>query len=310
MYDKLARGNQVLVAGAGAAGFGTAGWLLLGPLWAIAGVVAGAFIAWIVFVVVLTLVLPDSTTVLAEGKPEEALRELRQEIAQYRRLAGMWPSQFRDVLAHRLIVQSDALHAVHQDAQARRSADEAVAIYQALAAEKPGKHGPGLADALDRQSRLLAAADRQAEALAAIETAVQLYRNLAITDSGNYLPVLAEALTCKAGWLADIDKDSEAMTTAHEAVDIYWHRLPWPEIPPDAGRAALLEGQLLCRQARYHEAAKQLARGWQVATSHQQIDALSSAMPALKATYHADADDFTTVWRAETGAAPPDWLRH
>ncbi len=49
-------------------------------------------------------------------------------------------------------------------------------------------------------------------------------------------------------------------------------------------------------------------RGWHLAVSQQQHEALSSATPALKATYYADADDFAAVWHAETGTKPPDWL--
>jgi hypothetical protein len=52
-----------------------------------------------------------------------------------------------------------------------------------------------------------------------------------------------------------------------------------------------------------------LARGWHLAVSQNQQNVLSSATPALKATYNADPDDFAAVWHTETGAQPPDWLK-
>jgi tetratricopeptide (TPR) repeat protein len=309
MWNKLfTRRSLNLIAAAGAVGFGAAGWLLLSPLWAIAGVVAGPFLALVVFSVVVTFTLPDATTLVNQHEPYQALKQVRHDIRTSRYLAKIWPSQWRDALALNLITQSEALHALSQDAHALRSCDEAVTIYQALAAENPGKYGPDLADALDRQSRLLATAGRQADAIAAVETAVRLYRNLAIAEASKYLPALAEALTCMASWLTDIRQDSQALAAAHEATGIYWHRLPWPDLPPCAAQAALLEGQLLSRKDRHHDAATMLARGWHLAVSQHQQNALSAATPALKATYDADPDDFATVWHTETGAKPPDWL--
>lgn len=309
MWNKLfTRRSLNVIAAAGAVGFGAAGWLLLSPLWAIVGVVAGPFLALVMFAVVVTFTLPDATTLVNQHEPYQALKQLQYDIRSSRRLAKVWPSQWRDALANNLITQSDALHALSQDVHALRSCDEAVAIYHALAAEKPGKYGSDLAGALDRQSRLLAGAGRQADAIAAIDTAVRLYRNLAAAEPGTYLPALAEALTCMATWLTDIGRDTDALAAAHEATRIYWHRLPWPELPPYAARAALLEGQLLSKQERHHDAAAMLARGWHLAASQEQQSALSSATPALKTTYYADPDDFAAVWQAETSTKPPDWL--
>lgn len=106
------------------------------------------------------LVNPDATVLLKNDGPDEAIAQIRHEMSSWRRLARIWPSQFRKSLASRLIVQSGARQAVHRDEEALRSADEAVAIYQELAAGRPGKYGPDLADALDHQSRLMAAEDR------------------------------------------------------------------------------------------------------------------------------------------------------
>ena len=155
---------------------------------------------------------------------------------------------------------------MNRDEEALRTADEAVAIYQDLAAERPGKYGPDLADALDHQSRLLAADDRLAEALAAMQVAVRLYRNLASADPARYLPPLAECLTCEAGWLAEIELSGEALAAVHEATDICQDKLPWQQLPSCAARAMLLEGELLCGQARYRDAARLLAKGWRMAT--------------------------------------------
>jgi hypothetical protein len=309
MWNKLfTRRSLSAIMAVGAVGFGAAGWLLLGPVWAVVGVVAGPFLALVVFAVLVTFTLPDAKTLVNQHEPYQALKQVQHDVRTSRQLAKVWPRRWRDVLAHDLITQSDALHALSQDAHALRSSCEAVAIYQSLAAENPGKYGPGLAGALDRQSRLLAAAGCQADAITAIETAVRLYRNLAAAQASDYLPALAEALTCKAAWLTDVHQDGEALAAAHEATGIYWHRLPWPDLPPYAAQAALLEGRLLSGQGRHHDAAAMLVRGWQLAVSQHQQNVLSSATPALKATYRADPDDFATVWHTETGTNPPDWL--
>jgi tetratricopeptide (TPR) repeat protein len=304
----LTRRNLILASSACAVALGAAAWLLLGPLWAIAGVLAGLFVPPVVYGVGTTYFSPSPAALLAKGRPEDALSLIQREEASSRRTARAWPGQFREMLAYNLIVKSDALHALHRDRQALGSADEGVAIYQALASDKPAKYSPYLSRAIDTRSRALAGLGRQAEAIAAIETAIRMFRSLAVDEPDEYLPVLAEALTCMAEWLADIDNDADALTAAREATSIYWHKLPGPELPVYAARAALLAGRLLCRQARYHEAASLLARGWNLATSQQQRYALSTAAPALKTVYHVNPDDFTTVWHAETGSKPPDWL--
>jgi hypothetical protein len=307
----LTRRNLILAEVACAVGLGAASWLLLGPLWAIAGVLAGPFVPPVAFVIAYLVgtvfLMPQPVTLIAMGRPEDALRRLRREEVSARGLARAWPGQFREVLAYHLVVKSDALHALHRDRQALSSADEGVASYQTLAADKPAKYASYLSRAIDTRSRALGGLGRQAEAIAAIETAIRMFRNLAIAEPDEYLPVLAEALTCMAKWLADIDNDAEALTAARESTDIYW-QLPGPELPTYAASAALLAGRLLCRQSRYREAATLLARGWNLASSKQQHDALSTATPALKTAYHANPDDFTAVWHAETGSKPPDWL--
>ena len=309
MRGELTRGKLIAILAMGAVAFGAAAWLLLGPVWTIAGSLVGPLITVAVVASVRAFTSPDAATLLSNDQPGEAIARLRNEMPSWRTLARIWPSQFRDALANRLIVQSGALQAMNRDEEALRTADEAVAIYQDLAAERPGKYGPDLADALDHQSRLLAADDRLAEALAAMQVAVRLYRNLAAAEPSRYLPPLAECLTCEAGWLAEIELAGDALAAVHEATEICQDKLPWQQLPSCAARAMLLEGELLCGQARYREAARLLATGWRMAAGHQQQqDLLRDAIPAIRSAYRADPEHFTAVWQAETGAEPPDWL--
>jgi len=308
MRGELTRGKLTVALAAWAVAFGAAAWLLLGPVWAIAGVLVGSLVGLILLAVVLVYTTTDAAILLRNDKPDEAIAQLGREMANWRTMARIWPSQFRDALASRLIVQSGALQAVSQDEEALRTADEAVAIYQDLAAERPGKYGPDLAGSLGHQARLLAADDRQAEALAAMAVAVRLYRNLAAAEPAKYLPFLAESLTREAGWLAEIDLPGEALAAVHEATDICQDKLPWPHMPYCAARAMLLEGELLCGQSRYREAAGLLAKGWRLSAGRHLQDTRRNAVPALRTAYRADPDHFSAVWRAETGAELPDWL--
>jgi tetratricopeptide (TPR) repeat protein len=306
MRGEVTRGKLAVALAAGAVAFGAAAWLLLGPVWIIAGLLTGSLVGAFVLTSIYVLANTDAAAVLGHDRPGEAISQLHHEMSSWRVLARIWPSQFRDALANRLIVQSGALQAVHRDEEALRTAGQAVAIYQDLAASRPGKYGPDLAGALDHQSRLLAADDRTADALAAMQVAVRLYRNLAAAEPAKYLPVLAECLTCEAHWLADLELLADALAAVHEATDICQDKLPWQQVPSCAARAMLLEGDLLCGQARHREAARLLAKGWRLAAGQQ--DMLRDATPAIRAAYHADPGHFSAVWQAETGAEPPDWL--
>jgi len=211
------RGKANLIFAGAAAGCGVAGWLLLGPLWAVAGVAAGPLIVLVALVAVSsvrTFAERDAATLLSIGRPDRAAAQLRRDMPQLRTLARAWPGQFAGEVPSRMMVLAAALRAMHQDRQALVIAAEAVAIYHDLAAGQPGKYAKGLADGLDRQARLLGAAGRPAEALAAMEVAIRLYRNLAAANPVSYLPVLAEALDSQAAWLAELDRDSDAMTAA------------------------------------------------------------------------------------------------
>ena len=307
MRGELTRGKVMVALAAAAVACGAAAWLLLGPRWTIAGVLVGSLVLAVVYMVAN----PDAAALLSNDRPDAAIAQLRCEMSSWRALARIWPSQFRETLASRLIIQSGALQAVHRDEEALRTADEAVAIYQDLAAERPGTYGPDLADALDHQSRLLAADDRQAEALAAMRVAIRLYRNQAAAEPATYLPLLAECLTCEADWLAEIDRPGAALTAVHEATGICQDKLPWQQVPSCAARAMFLEGELLCGQGRHRQAVRLLAQGWRLAADQEDVrreDVRRDAGPAIRAAYLADPDHFAAVWQTETGAEPPDWL--
>jgi len=303
-WDRVAVAAAPAAVTAGAAG--AAAWLLLGPWWTIAGVVAGLVISVVCCLVVIRLVfMPDEARLLRKNEPQQALDQFRVEMPHARRLARVWPGLFRPILANYLALRAQALEAVHRDAEARRSLAEAVAIYQDLAAAQPAKFASDLARALDRHSRLLAGAGQQAEAITALDTAARLYRNLAVTYPATYFPALAKALGCKAAWLAEIELHGHALAAAHEAASIYEDHIPADELPGLAAQVMLLEGRLLCQAGRYHEALKPLARGWRLASIGQQQNLLQTAMPALKAAYRADPASFGTVWRTEADGDTP-----
>jgi hypothetical protein len=308
MQGELTRGRLSVIFACSSAGCGAVAWLLLGPVWVIAGVVAGPVVALVAVGVVYGLARPGPVTLLGRGRPDRAVSQIYSQMRALRTLARAWPGQFGDAVPGDLVLLFAALHAMHRDAEALRAAAEAVATYQGLAAERPEKYTRGLADALDRQARLLGAADRPAEALAAMEVAGRLHRNLAAADR-RYLPVLAESLDCEAGWLAEIGKGAEAAAAAREAAAIYQDRLPWSKSACRAARGVLLEGEMLCREGRCREGAKLLAQGWHMADPQYQQDALWQAAPALRAAYRADPANFAAVWHAETGDEPPGWVR-
>jgi tetratricopeptide (TPR) repeat protein len=237
------------------------------------GWLVGPPVAFIVAVTIAGLTTTDPVTYLQANEPDKAVTQLRHDMPGWRRAARIWPGRFREALANRLVALSEALQAVHHDAEALAAVEEAVAIYQDLAAAQPGKFALRFADALDLHALLLAAAGRQAESLAAMTVAVRLYRNLALTDPGTNLRTLARCLTTVAEWLSDIDQ-RQALEAASEAVVIYTDRLP----------------------------------GDNLAASHQRHDLLQLAVPAVKAAYRADKDGFLIAWRTETNDELPNWL--
>jgi len=307
-WPDLTRGLLAGFLGGAAVVGGAAGWILLGPLWTIAGVVASPLFALVACATFLAFAVAEPATHLQNHEPQRALAEISRGLWSWRYLARIWPSQFRQPLADILLTRAEALRALHLEAQALSPAAEAVAIYQVLAAEKPRKFTPGLAGALDRQSSLLAASGRLAEAEKAIAVAVWLYRDLVPAAPGDYLPGLADALTRQAEWLLDMGQDSAALATVSEAADICQDRLPRDELPPCAAQTLLLTGRLLAGQARYREAARPLARGWLLAARRGRQDLIAPAIPAVRAAYRADDAALRAAWRAETSGEPPDWI--
>lgn len=300
-----ARITLVVVTGA----TGAAGWLLLGPLGVVIGVVAGPLVATVAWAVLVAFAVPDPSDHMADHEPYLALQKAREHLPFWRKLARWWPGQFLEPLAIARLEEAEALLALGRRRQALRPAAEAVAVYQDLAARKPRKFEAGLADALDCQAQLLAAAGSQAEAAASAWTAARLYRNLAASAPGKYLPALAESLTCQAAWLSEVGADRAALEAAAEAADICQDRLPLDDQPRCAARALLLQGRLLAGQARYREAVGSLARGWQLAAGRgQEKDLLASAAQALRAAYRAEPAAVRDVWRIAVGGEPPDWL--
>jgi hypothetical protein len=71
-----------------------------------------------------------------------------------------------------------------------------------------------------------------------------------------------------------------------------------------------VEGQILCDPPRQREAARPLARGWQLAASRDYQDLLGYIRPALETAYQADPAGFAGTSHAETGTEAPDWLTH
>lgn len=300
-----ARITLVVVTGAA----GAAGWLLLGPLGAVIGVVAGPLVALVALGLFIAFAVPSSSDHMATHEPYLALQKARYDVPAWQALARRWPGQFLDALAITRMEEAEALLALGRRGQALGPAAEAVAIYQDLAARKPRKFEAGLAGMLDRQAKLLAAAGSQAEAAASAGAAAWLYRNLAASAPEKYLSALADSLTCQATWLSEAGRDRSALEAAAEAASICQDRLPFGDQPRCAARALLLQGTLLAGQARYHEAASPLARGWQLAAGQdQEQDLLASAARALRAAYRAEQAAVRDVWRTVAGGEPPDWL--
>ena len=176
----------------GAALLGGAGWLL-GPLWAVAGVLVGAIAALAVLLIMVGRAKPDPALLLRSGRPQEAYRHLQPELAFVRTLVIRRP-MFRVILANHLETMAQVLQALDNEPKALETVTEAVTIYGDLNVKDPNRYGSALAEALLRQAAMLANLSRHGEALAAAQPAVQIYRRLAVKDRSAYLPSLAAAL--------------------------------------------------------------------------------------------------------------------
>ncbi len=98
------------------------------------------------------------------------------------------------------------------------------------------------------------------------------------------------------------------MAAANQAAAIRKDRLAPSQVPSREARILLGEGERLCGEGRYREAARLLAQGWHRADIRYQQDALWQAAPALRAAYRADPEHVTAEWHAETGGEPPGWV--
>ncbi len=299
-------GGAWLVLLGGAVALGGAG-LLLGPAWAVAGVVAGPFIALMAASVLQVFTTPDPADLVWRGRHREALSMIGDQTPTWRLLARIWPGQFREPLALVLMDKSMALLAAHRDGEALAAAEQGVAIYRSLATARPGKPAPGLAGALNNLSYPLRAAGRRDEALAAAEEAVGIYRALAAGRPGKYRHDLARSLGTEAEVLSLAGEYGKALASTGEAVRMYQGVRARDRAASDAAEVLFLHGELLCGLSRHREAARPLARAWRLAARQDQQEPRFDRA-VLETAYRADPARFLDTWRAETGAGPPSWL--
>lgn len=300
--------DVVLVVLGGAVVLGRLG-ALLGTGWAVAGVALGPFVSLAAASVVQVCTTPDPSELLQAGRHREALSVIAEEMPTLRLLARLWPSQFQDALAHRLMDKSMALLEAHRDGEALAAAEQSVTIYRRLAAARPGGPQPELARALNNLSYPLRAAGQRAEAEAAAAEAVRMYRALAAAHPRRYSHRLAGSLGTLAEVLAQSGEHDSALTATSEAAGLYQDAKmrARDRSSSDAAEVLFLHGQLLCSLARHREAARPLAQAWHLAArqNHQEpgFDKV-----VLQTAYGADPAGFLDTWRAETGAPAPRWL--
>lgn len=293
-------GGAMVLGGAGS---------LMGPGWAVAGVVAGPFVALAAVSVVQVLTTPDPADLLQAGRHREALTMMAEDLPFARRMARLWPGQFQGYLAHMLMNKSMALLAAHRDGEALAAAEQAAAIYRSLAAARPGKLVPDLARALNNLSYPLRAAGRRDEAQAAAAESVRMYRALAAARPGRYRRNLAGSLGTLAEVLALKGQHDKALAATSEAIGIYQdvNMRAADHASGEAAEVVFLNGQLLCSLSRHTEAAQPLARAWHLA-ARQDHQEPKFDKTVLQAAYRADPAAFRDTWHAETGAHPPSWL--
>jgi tetratricopeptide (TPR) repeat protein len=298
--------DVMLVLVSGAVVLGGAG-VPLGRAWIIAGVVAGPFVALVAASVVQGLTTPDPSELLQAGRHREALRVIADDLWAWRKMARIWPGQFREALAQVLMTRSLALLAAHRDGEALAAAEQAVEIFRSLAADRPAKWAPGLASALNNLSYPLRAVGRLEEALAAAEESVRMRRVMAAARPGKYRYDLASSLGTQAEVLLLAGQYHKALAATSEAAVIYQDVHAADRVASAAAEVLFLHGQLLARLSREREAARPLARAWNLATSQDQR-APDLDRRVLENVFRADPARFHDAWRAETGTEPPGWL--
>lgn len=301
--DRVKERRRVRLAGAGGAVLLGGAGALLGPVWAVAGLVTGLFAALVIYGVVQTFRTPDPAGLLEAGRHREALRAVDEMTPGARRMARMWPGQFREYQAHLLVDKSLALLAAFRVGEAVAAAEQGVASYRSLAAARPARPMPGLAMALNNLCYPLRAAGRHDEALAAAAEAVQIRRALATAHPRKYRYELACTLGTEAEMLAGTGQLAVALTRTSEAAHICQDRPARRHDTAHAAEVLFLHGQLLCQAGRYREAVRPLAQAWHLAAEHQH-DKFDKQV--LQTAYRADPAGFLSTWRTETGSPPPD----
>ena len=92
MRGELTGGKLTAALAVWAVAFGAVAWLLLGPVWAIAGVLVGPLVGLIGLAVVRVYATTDAAALLRNDQPDEAIAQLRREMASWRarkRLRGV-----------------------------------------------------------------------------------------------------------------------------------------------------------------------------------------------------------------------------
>jgi tetratricopeptide (TPR) repeat protein len=276
---------------------------LLGPVWAVAGVVSGPFIALAVESAVEVFTTPDPAELLQAGRHREALAMIGESMPSWRAMARIWPGQFQDALAHVLIDKSMALLAAHREDEALAAAEQGMEIYRALAAPRRGKRMADLAFALNNLCYPLTAVGRRDEALGAAEEAVQVYRALARDRPKKYEYRLANSLGTQAEMLHHAGRSADAVAVTSEATRIYDGMRAGDRDAQNAAEVLFLHGRLLCILGRPGEAARPLARAWRMASQPERQPWFDQAV--LDTAYRADPAAFRQTWRAQTGTDPP-----
>jgi tetratricopeptide (TPR) repeat protein len=302
---RLNRPEQVFLVLAGGAAVAGAAGLMLGLWWAVAGVLAGPCIALIAAAIVETLTTPDPGLMPAH-QHREALRLMDRSMASNRVLARIWPGQFQDVLAERLLSRSLALCSAMRYGEAMAAAEEGVEIYRNLAAANPAKTAPGLALALNNFTYPLRAAGRVEEALTAAREAVRINRELTAGRPRRYQQSLACTLGTQAELLSLARRPGEAVVLASEAASLCQAVRPGTAASSEAAEILVVYGQILCDLGRPREAARPLARAWHLVGGEKRNPRFGE--PALTTAYDADPATFTRAWQAENAEVPPGWL--
>ena len=246
---------------------------------------------------------PDPEELIEQRRWQDALAEADCLLPSRRWLAATSPGVFSDLVAVTLKQRAKALRGLRRYAEALPPAGEAVAIFRRLAAAKP-RYAADLADGLCLLATLQTVTENLEEAVATAAEAVGAYRDLAAARPGQFLTLLAKALTDQATALSWAGRYDDALASAREAERIYDDRSAWRQRPDDAAAAWLCEALILARLSRHRDAARSLARAWQLPgqCDRPPPDFLKQAMTTLHRAYQ---DQFTSAWRDETGTDPP-----